>query len=653
MSYDLVIKNGVVIDGSGMPRYRGDVGVVGGRIAAIGRIRESAREVIDADGQVVAPGFVDGHTHMDAQVFWDPLGTCSCWHGVTSVVMGNCGFTLAPCAKPDRHLVVRNLERAEDIASEAMDAGIDWTWTTFPEFLTAVDGLPKGINYAGYVGHSALRTYAMGERAFDKAATEDDLRAMERELREALTAGAMGFTTSRSPSHETPDRRPVASRVANWDEVRRLVGVMGEMNAGIFEIAGERFNDPAGLRDYHVRLRDLAVDDGAAHHVGPLQPPRGPDPLARRTSPCSRRRRAPAAGCSPRCTAARSPWCCRSRRTCPSTGCPCGRSCARCRSTSRSAGCAIPSCAHAWWPPRASATSARPIGAEARAGSYDWIFVMDTPTGPHRSVADVARERGCDPVEAMIDLALERDLDRFFLQPIANEDQDHALELIKHPRTAVTFSDSGAHVSQIMDASLQTHLLAPLGARQAGAHARAGRAHAVASTTPRTGASRTAGSSARALPPTSSSSIPPRSVRRCRKWRTTCPRGRGASFSGRGASRPRSSTARSCCATASTRARCRAACCGDRSPESSLDAIPAPAHLTRGVRGLCLPTQDSGAGGDAPRRGGGRRGRGRRSRAIGSSRRAGGRSRAGRPGRRDRPGPPGSRWGCRAGRRHS
>ena len=135
MSYDLVIKNGVVIDGSGMPRYRGDVGVVGGRIAAIGRIRESAREVIDADGQVVAPGFVDGHTHMDAQVFWDPLGTCSCWHGVTSVVMGNCGFTLAPCAKSDRHLVVRNLERAEDIAGEAMDAGIDWTWTTFPEFL--------------------------------------------------------------------------------------------------------------------------------------------------------------------------------------------------------------------------------------------------------------------------------------------------------------------------------------------------------------------------------------------------------------------------------------------------------------------------------------------------------------------------------------
>ena len=130
MPYDLVIKNGTVIDGSGLPRYRADVAVRHGRIAAIGRIREAAREVVDADGQIVAPGFIDGHTHMDAQIFWDPYGTCSCWHGVTTVVMGNCGFTLAPCGKADRHLVVRNLERAEDIAAEAMDAGIDWTWPT-------------------------------------------------------------------------------------------------------------------------------------------------------------------------------------------------------------------------------------------------------------------------------------------------------------------------------------------------------------------------------------------------------------------------------------------------------------------------------------------------------------------------------------------
>src|SRR5436309_467066 len=329
MPYDLLIKNGTVVDGSGLPRYRGDVAVRHGRIAAIGRIREASREVLDADGHVVAPGFVDGHTHMDAQIFWDPLGTCSCWHGVTSVVMGNCGFTLAPCGKAERHLVVRNLERAEDIAGAAMDAGIDWTWTTFPEFLDRVDALPKGINYAGYIGHSALRTYAMGERAFEKKASEDDLRAMERELRDAIRAGAIGFTTSRSPSHETPDRRPVASRLASWDEVRRLVGVMGEMNAGVFELAGERAGgDPDRLRDYHVRLRDLAVETG------------------------------------------------------------------------------------------------RPI---------TWGLFS-------------RRE--------------EPDLWRTYLALLEETAaRDHALQLMKHPRTVVTFSDSGAHVSQIMDASLQTHLL--------------------------------------------------------------------------------------------------------------------------------------------------------------------------------------------------
>src|SRR5437867_8995243 len=146
MPYDLVIKNGTVIDGSGLPRYRADVAVRHGRVAAIGRIRETAPEVIDADGQVVTPGFIDGHTHMDAQVFWDPLGSCSCWHGVTSVVMGNCGFSLAPCAEKDKLLVMRNLERAEDISPRAMEAGITWSWTSFREYLDVVDRLPKGIN---------------------------------------------------------------------------------------------------------------------------------------------------------------------------------------------------------------------------------------------------------------------------------------------------------------------------------------------------------------------------------------------------------------------------------------------------------------------------------------------------------------------------
>jgi len=459
MPYDLVIKNGTVIDGTGLPRYRADVAVRHGRIAAIGRIREAAREVVDAEGRVVTPGFIDGHTHMDAQVFWDPYGTCSCWHGVTTVVMGNCGFTLAPCGKRERHLVVRNLERAEDIAAEAMDAGIDWTWTTFPEFLDRVDALPKGINYAGYVGHSALRTFAMGERAFEKESSEDELSVMERELRDAMRAGAIGFTTSRSPSHETPDRRPVASRLASWDEVRRLVGVLGEMNAGVFELAGERAGgDPERLREYHVRLRDLAVESGRPITWGLFSRREEPDLwrtyLALLEETAARGGRMFAQVHSRALTVVLS-----FKTNLPFDRLPAWRELRALPLDQQQARLRDPELRRRLVEAAKERDERRPIGAEARLGSYEWIFVMDSPEGPHRSVAEIARERGIDPVEAIIDLALEKDLDRFFLQPIANENQDHALELITHPRTVVTFSDSGAHVSQIMDASLQTHLL--------------------------------------------------------------------------------------------------------------------------------------------------------------------------------------------------
>src|SRR2546430_360367 len=211
MPYDLVIKNGTWIDGSGLPGCRADVGVRHGRSVSIGRIRERGRETLDADGHVVAPGFVDGHTHMDAQIFWDPIGTSSCYHGITSVVMGNCGFTLAPCREQDADMVFRNLERAEDLSRDAMKAGIKWRWETFPQFLDVLDTLPKGINYAGYIGHSAIRTYVMGERAFTDKATEADLAVMAELVRGGIRAGAIGFSTSQSASHETSDDKPVAS----------------------------------------------------------------------------------------------------------------------------------------------------------------------------------------------------------------------------------------------------------------------------------------------------------------------------------------------------------------------------------------------------------------------------------------------------------
>jgi N-acyl-D-amino-acid deacylase len=211
---DLVIRGGTVVDGTGAEGFIADVGIAGGRVAEIGKIAAKGAREIDAEGHAVTPGFIDGHTHMDAQMHWDPIGTNSCWHGVTSVVMGNCGFSIAPLRKGQQHLVARNLERAEDISGAAMDAGIKWTWESFDEYLDVIDTLPKGINYAAYVGHSALRTWAMGERAFEEEANDADLAAMKAQLKLAMDAGATGFSTSRSSGHETSDDRPVASRLA-------------------------------------------------------------------------------------------------------------------------------------------------------------------------------------------------------------------------------------------------------------------------------------------------------------------------------------------------------------------------------------------------------------------------------------------------------
>ena len=462
MQYDVLIRNGSVVDGSGMPRFRADVGIVAGKIAAIGKIRDSAKEVIDAEGHVVAPGFIDGHTHMDAQVFWDPLGTCSCWHGITSVVMGNCGFSLAPCSEEKKLMVMRNLERAEDISPQAMEAGIRWSWTTFPEYLDSVERLPKGINYAAYMGHSALRTHIMGERAFTDEASDDDLGAMKNEIRAAMRAGAIGFTTSRTRNHQTPDGQPVASRLASWEEVRQLVDTMGEMGTGVFEIAGEDTGlNPDRIQDYLNRLKALAVESGVPVTYGMFSAPKAPDywrpffDLADET--------AEAGGRIFVQVHSRSISVLQSFETVTSFDkLPVWRELRKLSLAEQEAALRNPNMRHNLIESanNPAQDSGRAVGAEARAANFKWLFpIMDRAVPPYQSVQDIAQERGQDPVEVYIDLALEKGLKRFFMQPLTNTNNDHVLEMMRHPRSVITFSDSGAHVSQIMDSSLQTHLL--------------------------------------------------------------------------------------------------------------------------------------------------------------------------------------------------
>ena len=277
MALDLVIENGTVIDGSGGPRYRADVGVKAGRIVEIGRIRGSATERIDAEGHIVSPGFIDGHTHMDAQVAWDQLGSCSCWHGVTSVVMGNCGFALAPCQPGEREWIARCLEAVEDIPVEAMMNGIDWTWETFPDYLDQVAQLPKAINYSAFIGHSALRMYVMGQRALSEVANEDDLRNMGAAVEEALQVGAVGLSTSRATTHITPEGSPIASRIADWSEIDYLVGALAKRNQGIFQIGPDMSGGEAHQK-FLKRLQKVALDSGRPIMFGTLSTQQGIDP---------------------------------------------------------------------------------------------------------------------------------------------------------------------------------------------------------------------------------------------------------------------------------------------------------------------------------------------------------------------------------------
>ena len=462
---DLLIKGGTVVDGSGAKRFAADVGISGGRIASIGRISDSARRVIDADGLVVAPGFIDGHTHLDAQVMWDPLGTCSCYHGVTSVVMSNCGFTLAPCKPADREWYASCLSYVEDIPAAAMAAGIDWTWETFPEYLAAVERRPKGLNYAMYVGHSALRMYVMGRRALTDEANDDEVRSITRLVQEALRAGAVGVSTSLSHTHMTPEGTPVASRQAAWKEIEAIFAAMTELGAGIFQVGQVLLTRKDNVA-FLERIKRLALDYKRTVMFGLVSTRQGDDPVS---------------------------WQAQAKvikDVNDAGGRMFGQGTTRSINAIFSLKSYLPFDVLPEWKAvrslaledqlrilRDPARRKELVAAEqkmkpkdnklqgggaatldARKPDYSNLFALKGVDWDDPTVDEISRARGTHPVETMIDLMLENP-DQVFVQPVVNERPDDILGMLTHDFTLATFSDSGAHAAQEMGSSLQTHFL--------------------------------------------------------------------------------------------------------------------------------------------------------------------------------------------------
>jgi N-acyl-D-amino-acid deacylase len=463
MAYDLIIKGGTVVDGSGLPGYRADVGIQDGMIAKIGNLKgEGAKETMDAEGHIVSPGFIDAHTHMDAQIFWDHLGSNVCYSGVTSIIFGNCGYTLAPCAKKDRRLVFSNLERAEEISASAMEEGIPWSWETIPELYGTIERLPKGMNYGTYVGHSAIRTYVMGQRAFTDKATPDEVAKMKHHVEDGLRAGAMGFTTARSESHRTAEGKPVASRVADWSEVVSLAEVMRDLGAGVFGISrGFGTHDPEGRKEEFRQIRSMALDTKVPVTFGST--------WYRRETPDYWREQVAlvddiTANGGKVMTQGSSTW----------------------SGSMRSFETVTPFDKFPVW----SEFRKLPLAEQEKAlrdpefkkklvesanntkrskdpslpnvllRDVDWnyIFPYERPLPPHRSIAQISKETGKDPVEVFIDLALAKNLKLFFHSPNHNESEDFILALINHPNTGLTFSDAGAHVATAIN-PVQSYLL--------------------------------------------------------------------------------------------------------------------------------------------------------------------------------------------------
>ena len=465
--HDLVIRNARIVDGSGAPAYSGDVAIDGAIITAVGGKQGSARREIDADGLLLAPGWVDVHTHYDGQATWDPLLTPSCWHGVTTTVMGNCGVGFAPAAPARRDWLIGLMEGVEDIPGSALAEGIDWAWETFPEYLDALAHTPRAMDIAAQVPHGAVRAYVMGERAVtDVAASDDERAAMAAIVGEAVAAGAVGFSTSRTVLHRSVDGELVPGTEADAGELLAIARAMGRSGGAVFEVASDLAPESAELG-----WMDRIIDEtGCRVTYACVQNDEDPLQWRRLLEHAARR----GGGMYPQ-VAIRPPgvlMCLDG--THPFTGrpgylelahLPLGERAARMRSPEVRA--RILSEAG----PR-PARLLRLLFMEGKAmrstiRDYDRLFVLGDPPeyepAPERSITAIAAARGIAPEAAAYDALLEGDGEAFLYSPLFNYNAgnyDAAREMMLHPNSILGISDGGAHCGIICDAGAPTYLLA-------------------------------------------------------------------------------------------------------------------------------------------------------------------------------------------------
>ncbi len=448
---DLRIDNVKIYDGSGKSTSFGSLGVRGRKIVAIGEITEGAIETINADGLAIMPGIIDNHTHYDAQITWDPNVNPSPSLGVTTIIMGNCGFTIAPCRPKDRDLTIRNLTHVEGMPLKSLQVGINWDFESFPEYMNMLEDRGVGPNVAVFCGHSSLRTYVLGHDAHKREATREEMSQMKRLLREAMDAGACGFSTTRSGQHNGEAGIPMPSRLASFDELREFSRELKDVGRGLLMMTK---GGDTRIKD----IEDLASISGRPYLIAALlHSPIAPEKTFNDLTEIGAAQRR-----GNRLYGAVSP--------CPLT---------------------MEFTMHepytfeglqVWSPvmkmtedqlkkilSKKSFREKMRSELSARAyrifnGEWDkvWVTQVKHKKNIHlegQDIARLSRRKGCDPLDFMFDLALEEDLDTVFTATLMNSDEQAVGEMIKNDHSVISLSDAGAHLTFFCDAGYGLHLM--------------------------------------------------------------------------------------------------------------------------------------------------------------------------------------------------